>query len=75
MLQVMDAKDKKLICSDRRCGYEESADKDNVFQTGKISKKERMMSKRLIDQYSDKGRLGTNLGAALKAALEKKKEQ
>jgi DNA topoisomerase-3 len=71
MMQVKHKKRQKLVCSDRRCGYEQSSDSDNMGFGGRRSKKERQMNKRLIRQYSDNANASTSLGDLLKAALDK----
>lgn len=73
MLLVQAKKGKKLICSDRRCGYEEF-ERKGASEFGKRSKKEERMNKRLIKQYSDHASASTSLGDLLKAALDKKEE-
>jgi DNA topoisomerase-3 len=74
MLLVQAKKGKKLICSDRRCGYEEF-ERKGASEFGKRSKKEERMNKRLIKQYSDHASASTSLGDLLKAALDNKKEE
>lgn len=71
MLSVKTKKGSKLVCSDKRCGYEEfeKGKGGDAFQF-KGSKKERQMNKRLIRQYSDHARSATSLGDLLKAALD-----
>jgi DNA topoisomerase-3 len=71
MMEVKHKKHQKLVCSDRRCGYEQSRDSGNMGFGGKRSKKERQMNKRLIGQYSDNASTGTSLGELLKAAMDK----
>jgi DNA topoisomerase-3 len=70
MMMVQAKKGKKLICSDRRCGYEQSGETDGP-RFGKRSKKERQMNQRLIRKYSDHSNASTSLGDLLKAALDK----
>jgi DNA topoisomerase-3 len=70
LLLINVKKGKQLVCSDKRCGYEESEKGADTF--GKPSKKERRMNKRLIRQYSDHTSSSTSLGDLLKAALDKK---
>lgn len=41
----------KLVCSDRKCGHEEGEKKTNGMRTGRKSKKDYQMDKRLINQY------------------------
>lgn len=72
MMLVKAKKGKKLVCSDRRCGYQES---EQGHGFGGPSKKERRMNKRLVQQYSDHAASSTNLGDLLKAALDKKEEE
>ena len=68
MLLVSAKKGKRMVCSDKRCGYEESEKGEGV---GPRSKKERQMNKRLIRQFSDHASTSTSLGDLLKAALDK----
>ena len=75
MLLVNTKKGKKFVCSDRRCGYEESENRQGPHGFGKASKKERQMNKRLIRQYSDHTTSTTNLGNLLKAVLDKNAEE
>ncbi len=65
---------KKIVCSDKRCGYEESADPFGEWGKRK-SGKERAMNQRLIAEYSADAKGGSNLGDLLKEALAKKKEK
>ncbi|GAK60524.1 DNA topoisomerase [Candidatus Vecturithrix granuli] len=74
MLAVKAKKGSKLVCSDKRCGYEEFEKGDDAFQF-KRSKKEGQMNKRLIRQYSDHSSSATNLGELLKAALDEGKPE
>ncbi len=74
MLAVNAKKGSKLVCSDKRCGYEEFEKGDDAFQF-KRSKKESQMNKRLIRQYSDHSSSATNLGNLLKAALDDHKSE
>lgn len=74
MLLVNVKKGKKLVCSDRRCGYEGSEKRD-AYDFGKRSKKESQMNKRLIRQYSDHTKSTTSLGDLLKAALDKEEKK
>lgn len=72
MMQIQAKKGKKLVCSDRRCGYEESEKGTDGSRFGKPSKKEKRMSKRLIRQFSDNTKSTTSLGDLLKNALKEK---
>lgn len=74
MLSVKAKKGSKLVCSDKRCGYEEFEKGNDAFQF-KRSKKESQMNKRLIRQYSDHSSSATNLGNLLKAALDDHKSE
>jgi DNA topoisomerase-3 len=74
MMEVKDKKRRKLVCSDRRCGYEQVGENDGLRFGGKRSKKERRMNQQLIRKYSDHAKTGTSLGDLLKAALENKEE-
>jgi DNA topoisomerase-3 len=74
MLAVKAKEGKMLVCSDRKCGYQE-VEKDQARpHEFKRSRKENHMNKRLIDRYSDhkkKTSVGT-LGDLFEKALEKK---
>ena len=72
MMNVMDKKTKKLVCSDRRCGYEDTGDLYENFGKRK-SRKDRGRNSHLAKKYSDNAPSGTNLGDLLKAALETKR--
>lgn len=61
---------KKLVCTDKRCGYEEFEGESGVQFGKKRSRKRSRMNKKLIRQYGDKSK-GTNLGDLLKDALNK----
>jgi DNA topoisomerase III len=41
----------KLVCSDRKCGHETGDKKDTGMRTGRKSKKDFQMDKRLVQQY------------------------
>ncbi|MFC1898307.1 DNA topoisomerase III [Candidatus Cloacimonadota bacterium] len=41
----------KLVCSDRKCGHETGDKKDTGMRTGRKSRKDHQMDKRLIQQY------------------------
>jgi hypothetical protein len=71
MMLVKAKKRQKLVCSDRRCGYEQSSDSGDMGLGRRRSKKEMQMNKRLIRQYSDNASASTSLGDLLKAALDK----
>jgi DNA topoisomerase-3 len=71
MMQVKAKKRQKLVCSDRRCGYEQGSDSGGMGFGRRRSKKEMQMNKRLIRQYSDNASTSTSLGDLLKAALDK----
>ena len=66
-------KGQKTVCSDKRCGFEESANQDG-FLGGRKSRKEYGRNKRLVAQYSDHAKGGSNLGDLLKAAMENKED-
>lgn len=65
MLSVKDKRGKKeLVCQDRSCGYKHEEKKKNDYGM-KLSKRERGMNKRLINQYSEEEEAVTNLGDLL----------
>jgi DNA topoisomerase-3 len=70
MLLVNGKRGKMLICPDRTCGYRQSERQEDGF---KSSKRESYMNQKLINKYSDKEDIGTNLGDLLKAALKNDK--
>jgi len=41
----------KLVCSDRKCGHETGAEKKTGMRTGRKSRKDHQMDKRLLNQY------------------------
>lgn len=69
MLIVNGKRGRMLSCPDRSCGHRQPEKEDLSGRLGGSSR----ATKRLIEQYSDKEELGTNLGDLLKAALEEKK--
>lgn len=74
MMQIQAKKGKKLVSSDRRCGYEEAEKGADGSGFGKPSKKEKRMNKRLIRQFSDNTKSTISLGDLLKNALKEKEE-
>lgn len=65
MLKVKDKKGRSiLVCQDRSCGYRDEGSKNNGYGLS-VSKREKGMNKRLINQYSDKEEAVTNLGDLL----------
>ncbi len=65
MLSVKDKKGRAiLVCQDRKCGYRDEKKKKNDYGIS-MSKRERGMNKRLINQYSDQEEAVTNLGDLL----------
>lgn len=73
MLLVSGKRGKMLACPDRACGYRqpERAD-EGGFRSSRRASRE---NQRLIEQYSDKGAVGTNLGELLKAQMENAKKK
>lgn len=73
MMSVKGKKGQKLVCSDGRCGYEQSEKQEDGFQY-KSSRKEKAMGKRMIDRFSDnKKKAGSGtLGDLFEQALGKK---
>lgn len=78
MMSIMDKRDRKLVCSDRKCGYEQAENQEERgFGEGRRrSQKERFMNKKLINQYSDNKKKtkveGGTLGDLFEQALGKK---
>lgn len=70
MLLVNGKRGKMLVCPDRACGYRQSEKQEDGF---KSSKRESYMNQKLINKYSEKEDIGTNLGDLLKAALKNNK--
>lgn len=70
MLIVSGKRGRMLSCPERSCGYRQPEKEDPYGRLGGSSR----ATRRLIEQYSDKEELGTNLGELLKAALAKKEE-
>ena len=53
----------KLVCSDRKCGHETGAEKKIGMRTGRKSRKDHQMDKRLLNQYGkQKKNQGETLG-------------
>jgi DNA topoisomerase-3 len=74
MLAVKAKEGKMLVCSDRKCGYQQAEKEGTASHEFKRTRKEVRMSKHLIDRYSDhkkKTSVGT-LGELFEKALEKK---
>ena len=74
MMSIKAKKGQKLVCSDGRCGYEQS-DKPDDAGSYKSSRKEKAMNRRMIDRFSDnkKKATGGTLGDLFEKALDKKK--
>lgn len=78
MMSIMDKRARKLVCSDRKCGYEQAENQEERgFGEGRRrSKKERIMNKKLIDRFSDNKKKtkieGGTLGDLFEQALGKK---
>jgi len=65
MLSVKDKKGRSIfVCQDRKCGYRDEKKKKNDYGIS-MSKRERGMNKRLINQYSEDEEAVTNLGDLL----------
>jgi DNA topoisomerase-3 len=69
MLIVNGRRGKILACPERSCGYRQSEKGNDLGKMG------RRATQKLIDRYSDKEELGTNLGDLLKEAMAKKEEK
>ena len=74
MLLVNSRKGKMLVCQDRNCGHRQP-EKENEHVGFGNSKRATQMNQKLINQYSDKEEIGTNLGELLQAALAKNKSK
>jgi DNA topoisomerase-3 len=73
LLLVNGKRGKMLSCPDRACGHRQP-EKENAFGGLRTSKHESRMNQKLIEQYSDKDPVGSNLGDLFKLALSKKKQ-
>ncbi len=76
LMKVQGKKGGQLICSDSRCGYRADRDDPGALRAGKRSKKEMVMNRKMIQQYSDNvksGDFGETLGDLLDQAIKKKK--
>ncbi len=64
MMQVQNKSSKMLVCSDRKCGYEQSDKDKGGMRQGRISKKEKYMNKSLVKKYGkdEKKDFGGTLG-------------
>jgi DNA topoisomerase III len=65
---------KKLVCQALSCGYEEG-ERGKDGSRGKPSRKEQAMSRKLIDQYSDKAKDTATFADLIKASMEKKQQR
>lgn len=68
MLLVNGRRGRTLACQDRSCGYRQP---EKSHDRGQLSRASRAEQK-LVERYSDKEEIGTNLGDLLKAALAQK---
>ena len=66
MLIVSGKRGRMLACPERSCGYRQPEKGDDFGKMGSRA------TQKMIDRYSDKEELGTNLGDLLKEALAKK---
>ncbi|MDF2501973.1 MAG: topoisomerase [Anaerosporomusa subterranea] len=73
MLLVNGKRGKMLSCPDRACGHRQP-EKENAFGGLRTSKHESRINQKLIEQYSDKSPVGSNLGDLFKLALSKKEQ-
>ncbi len=72
-MQVFNSrKGKTLICSDRSCGFQQSEHQD---RSGRTSYREKIMTKKLIEKYTESIPATTNVGDILKEALAKKEKK
>ncbi|MBA7651460.1 DNA topoisomerase 3 [subsurface metagenome] len=72
MLPVLDKKGRKmLICQSLSCGYEQS-EKESDSLSRRPSKKEKAMSRRLIQKFSDQSKETSSFAELIKASTEKK---
>lgn len=69
MLIVNGKRGKILACPERSCGYRQPEKGDDFGKMGSRA------TQKMIDRYSDKEELGTNLGDLLKEALAQKEEK
>lgn len=74
MLIVKGKRGKMLVCPDRNCGHRQPEKENEHIGLGS-SKRASQMNQKLINQYSDKEDIGTNLGDILQAALNKHKSK
>ncbi|NLG32261.1 MAG: DNA topoisomerase III, partial [Syntrophomonadaceae bacterium] len=74
MLIVNGKRGKMLVCPDRNCGHRQPEKESKHIGLGN-SKRTSQMNQKLINQYSDKEEIGTNIGELLQAALAKKKSK
>ncbi len=74
MLIVKGKRGKMLVCPDRNCGHRQPEKENQHIGLGN-SKRASQINQKLINQYSDKEDIGTNLGDLLQAALAKHKSQ
>jgi DNA topoisomerase-3 len=69
MLIVSGKRGRMLACPERSCGYRQPEKGDDFGKMGSRA------TQKLIDRYSDKEELGTNLGDLFKEALAKKNKE
>lgn len=74
MLIVKGKRGKMLVCPDRNCGHRQPEKENEHIGLGS-SKRVSQMNQKLINQYSDKEEIGTNLGELFKEALAKSKSK
>lgn len=72
MLLVPGKRGKMFVCQDRSCGHRQPEKERPGFTS---SKRASQMNQKLIEQYSDKDNIGSNLGDLLKEALAKKERK
>ncbi len=72
---MMAAKDKKgrkrLVCHSLACGYEESESRDGSL-SHRPSKREKAVTSRLVQKYSDHSTETSSFGDLIKASMERK---
>ncbi len=76
LMKVQGKKGGQLICSDLRCSYRADRDDPTALRKGKRSKKEQIMNRKMIQQYSDNVKssdFGETLGDLLDQAIKKNK--
>jgi DNA topoisomerase-3 len=75
MMPVLDKKGRKmLVCQSLSCGYEQS-EVQGDYLSGRPSKKQKAMNRRMIQQFSDKSKETTTFADLIKAAQERQEKK